>query len=183
MEDEVQLEDYDVRWPEKFAVEAVRIRDVFGEANVIAVEHFGSTAIPGLVAKPIIDLLVIVHSLAEAKNAVEPMHSLGYAYWYDNPRQDRLFFVKGLPPNGPRTHHVHVTEPRGEMAETRLPFRDYLRTHDDARDAYASLKRELASRHQSDREAYTEAKADFVNGIVAKAHQEQTQTPTTEFFA
>ena len=169
MEDEIYLEEYDVRWPERFAVEAAQMQDVFGAANVIAIEHFGSTAIPGLAAKPVIDLLVIVRSLAEAKNAVETMRGLGYAYWYDNPRPDRLFFVKGLPPNGQRTHHVHVAEPGSDKAQSGLLFRDYLRAHTDARDAYATLKRELASRHQSDREAYTEAKTDFVNAIVEKA--------------
>jgi len=132
----------------------------------------GSTAIPGIVAKPIIDILVAVRSVNDARSrAVVPMEALGYAYWADNPKRDRLFFVKGLPPSAPhRTHHVHMTEQDSEMWR-RLLFRDYLRDHPDEAARYAALKRDLAARHRADREAYAAAKSAYVDRIMSKAER------------
>jgi GrpB-like predicted nucleotidyltransferase (UPF0157 family) len=165
--DDVELVAYDPDWPRQFAVEADRLRAVLDPALVIGIEHFGSTAVPGLIAKPIIDILIAVHSLARAKaEAIEPILSLGYVYWADNPKPDRMFFVKGMPPYGARrTHHVHITEPDREMWRRRLPFRDYLRAHPDEAARYADLKRDLAQRHATDREAYTDAKTDYVAAV------------------
>ncbi len=165
--DDVELVAYDPDWPRQFAVEADRLRAVLDPALVIGIEHFGSTAVPGLIAKPIIDILIAVHSLARAKaEAIEPILGLGYVYWADNPKPDRMFFVKGMPPYGARrTHHVHITEPDGEMWRRRLPFRDYLRAHPDEAARYAALKRDLAQRHATDREAYTDAKTDYVAAV------------------
>jgi GrpB-like predicted nucleotidyltransferase (UPF0157 family) len=162
--DDVELVPYDPDWPRQFAVEADRLRGVLDPALVVGIEHFGSTAVPGLIAKPIIDILIAVTSLARAKAAaIEPILGLGYVYWADNPKPDRMFFVKGMPPYGARrTHHVHITEPDGEMWRRRLPFRDYLRAHPDEAARYAALKRDLAQRHATDREAYTDAKTDYV---------------------
>lgn len=125
MNDDVILADYNPRWPALFAAEAARIRSALGDDLVTAIEHFGSTAIPGLAAKPVIDILVGVRSLSAARiQAVPALETLGYAFWYDNPATDRLFFVKGLPPNGPRTHHVHIVEPNaGSLWAERLSFR------------------------------------------------------------
>ena len=101
--------------------------------------------------------------------AVGRLDALGYAFWWDNPKTDRLFFVKGLPPSAPqRTHHIHMTEIDGEMWQ-RLIFRDYLRAHPDEAARYAALKHDLATRHSQDREAYTDAKSDYVDGVLAKA--------------
>lgn len=110
--DEISLVEYDPRWPEQFSQEAARVRAALGEGLIVAVEHFGSTSVPGLSAKPIIDMLVGVRSVAEAREKAVPiLEGLGYAFWYDNPNPAHLFFVKGLPPNGPRTHHIHMVEP------------------------------------------------------------------------
>jgi GrpB-like predicted nucleotidyltransferase (UPF0157 family) len=100
-----------------FEEEARRLRAVLDPSQIMGLEHFGSTAIPGLSAKPIIDILIAVRSLAVAEaNVVEALRSLGYVYWADNPKKDRMFFVKGMPPFGAeRSHHVHLTEPHGEM--------------------------------------------------------------------
>ena len=165
--DDVELVAYDPDWPRQFAAEAERLRGVLDPAQVLGIEHFGSTAVPGLVAKPIIDILIAVPSLTRAKaEAIAPILSLGYVYWGDNPKQDRMFFVKGMPPYGTRrTHHVHITEPDGEMWQRRLAFRDYLRAHPDEAARYAALKHDLARRHAADREAYTDAKADYVEGV------------------
>lgn len=166
--DEVALAEYDPAWPAMYAAEAARLRAALPAGLVLAMEHFGSTAIPGLVAKPVIDILVAVPSVEAARAvAVAPMEALGYAFWADNPKRDRLFFVKGLPPAAPhRTHHVHMMERDGELWR-RLGFRDYLRAHPEEAARYAALKRELAARHREDREAYTAAKAAYVEAVLA----------------
>jgi GrpB-like predicted nucleotidyltransferase (UPF0157 family) len=170
--DEIEIVDYDPRWPTMFDEEAALLRAVLHADLIMGIEHFGSTAIPGMAAKPIIDILVAVRSLAAARDTVvEPLQRLGYVFWADNPKTDRMFFVKGMPPYGARrTHHVHITEPAGEMW-LRLIFRDYLKAHPVEAARYERLKRDLAIRHHTDREAYTEAKAAFVEEIVDKARR------------
>ena len=167
--DEVEIVDYDPRWPILFDEEAERLRATLDPSLIVGLEHFGSTAIPGLSAKPIIDILIAVRSLADAQaNFVEPLRNLDYVYWAENPRKDRLFFVKGMPPFGSkRSHHVHVTEPHGEMWQ-RLAFRDYLRAHPEEAAIYGQLKRRLATEHQRDREAYTDAKSAYVESVMRK---------------
>ena len=120
-------------------------------------------------AKPVIDILVALASVIEARrNLVGPMEALGYAFWADNPRLDRLFFVRGLPPaSARRTHHVHMAEPGGAMWR-RLAFSDHLRTHPGDAAGYAALKLELAARHRTDREVYTDAKSDFVDAVMQR---------------
>jgi GrpB-like predicted nucleotidyltransferase (UPF0157 family) len=168
--DEVHLQAYDPAWPAQYEAEAQRLRAVLPPGLILAMEHFGSTAIPGLPAKPVIDILIAVRDLPRARAvAVRPLQAIGYAFWSDNPKPDRLFFVKGLPPAAPhRTHHVHMTEPDGEMWH-RLLFRDYLRAHPDEAARYSALKQDLAVRHRLDREAYTAAKTAYVLAVMAKA--------------
>ncbi|SED92290.1 GrpB domain, predicted nucleotidyltransferase, UPF0157 family [Rhizobiales bacterium GAS191] len=171
--DEIEIVEYDPRWPALFAEEVALLRAALDRDLVVGLEHFGSTAIPGMAAKPIIDILVAVRSLAEARvTAIRPLQRLGYMFWAENPKTDRMFFVKGLPPYGARrTHHVHITETTGEPW-LNLPFRDYLRAHPDEARRYERLKRDLAIQHHTDREAYTDAKADFLEEILSKARQE-----------
>lgn len=168
--DEVEIVDYDPRWPALFEQEAERLRAALDPSLIVGLEHFGSTAIPNLSAKPIIDILIAVRSLADARASfVEALQELDYVYWAENPKQDRMFFVKGMPPFGSgRTHHVHVTELDGEMWR-RLAFRDYLRAHPAEARRYAQLKRRLASEHPADREAYTDAKAAYIEKVMRKA--------------
>src|SRR5580692_4373155 len=116
MADDIVIVPYDPIWPSLYEAEAAIVRAALPADLVLAIEHFGSTAIPGLAAKPVIDILVAVRSIEEARRrAVAPLTALGYAFWADNPKRDRLFFVKGLPPAPRRTHHVHMTEPTGAM--------------------------------------------------------------------
>jgi GrpB-like predicted nucleotidyltransferase (UPF0157 family) len=153
-----------------FAAEAARLRAALDSDLIVGLEHFGSTAIPGMAAKPIIDILIAVRSLSTAREMfIEPLEGLDYVFWADNPKTDRLFFVKGMPPYGERrTHHVHVVEPGAEPWQ-RLGFRDHLIAHPEDARRYADLKRSLAAAHRTDREAYTEAKEIFVAEIMAKA--------------
>ncbi len=168
--DDVEIVDYDPRWPLLFDEEARRLRAVLDRSLIVGLEHFGSTAISGLSAKPIIDILIAVRSLATAQASfVEALGKLDYVYWADNPKKDRMFFVKGMPPFGlKRSHHVHVTEPHGEMWQ-RLAFRDYLRAHPKEAANYERLKRQLAAEHPTDREAYTDAKSVYVESVMRKA--------------
>ena len=176
--DEVVIVEYNPNWVLLFEQEATRIREVLDENLVTRIEHFGSTAVPGLAAKPIIDLLVGVRSLVEAKQvAVLQLETLGYAYWFDNPDPQRMFFVKGLPPNSPRTHHIHMIEPDSLLWE-RLLFRDYLRKHPDEAARYAQLKRHLAQHLSANREAYTSGKTEYVKSVMQKARQQPASSPS-----
>jgi GrpB-like predicted nucleotidyltransferase (UPF0157 family) len=168
--DEIEIVDYDPRWPSLFDEEAKRLRAILDPSLIVGLEHFGSTAVPGLSAKPIIDILIAVRSLADAQATfVEALRTLDYVYWADNPKKDRMFFVKGMPPFGlRRSHHVHVTEQHGEMWQ-RIAFRDYLRGHPEEADIYERLKRRLAAEHQMDRDAYTDAKSAYVESVMRKA--------------
>ena len=168
--DEVEIVDYDPRWPALFDEEAKRLRAILDPSLIVGLEHFGSTAIPGLSAKPIIDILIAVRSLADAQATfVDDLGKLDYVYWADNPKKDRMFFVKGMPPFGSRrSHHVHVTEVHGEMWQ-RLAFRDYVRVHPEEAQTYERLKRRLAAEHRTDRDAYTDAKSAYVENVMRKA--------------
>jgi|ERR1041385_4571429 GrpB-like predicted nucleotidyltransferase (UPF0157 family) len=168
--DEIEVVDYDPRWPELFAQEAERLRATLDPSLIMGLEHFGSTAVPDLSAKPIIDILIAVRSLADAQASfVEGLRKLDYVCWAENPKTDRMFFVRGMPPFGPRrTHHVHVTEIHGEMWQ-RLAFRDWLRAHPDEARSYGQLKRQLAAEHPANREAYTDAKSTFIESVMRKA--------------
>lgn len=167
--DEIEIVDYDLRWPFLFDEEATCLRAVLDPSMIVGLEHFGSTAIPGLAAKPIIDILIAVPSLAIARATfVEALRKLDYIYWADNPKKDRMFFVKGMPPFGSkRSHHVHVTELTGELWQ-RLAFRDYLRAHPEESATYERLKKRLAVAHQTDRDAYTDAKSAYVESVMRK---------------
>ena len=172
--DEIEIVDYDPHWPTMFTEEEALLRRALDADLLIGVEHCGSTSISGMAAKPIIDILIAVRSLEEAlATVIEPLQRLGYVFWADNPKTDRMFFVKGMPPYGARrTHHVHITEPTGEQWLKYLAFRDYLRIHPGQAQRYQTLKRDLAMTHPTDREAYTDAKTAFVEEILTKAKPE-----------
>jgi GrpB-like predicted nucleotidyltransferase (UPF0157 family) len=165
--DDVEIVPYDPAWPALFAMEAGRLRATLDSGLIVGIEHFGSTSVPGLAAKPIIDILIAVGSLARAKaTIIEPILALGYVYWSENPKTDRMFFVKGMPPYGHRrTHHIHITEPDGEIWQRRLAFRDYLRANPDEAHRYEMLKYDLAARFPEDRDGYTDAKTDYVEAV------------------
>jgi|GEM_PF-1091583 len=168
----VRLVDYDPRWPEMFEEARREILEAVGE-HVEAVEHIGSTSVPGLAAKPIIDIMVAVGDLADAPLCYTPLHRLGFVYV---PRHEavmpaRRYFRRG--PSGAATHHLHMVEAGGDFWEAHLLFRDYLRVHPEAARDYEALKRGLAAVHAHDRPAYTEAKSDFILSAVARARRER----------
>jgi GrpB-like predicted nucleotidyltransferase (UPF0157 family) len=166
-EDRVEIVPYDPSWPVRFESEATAIRAALGDGFAYTVLHVGSTAVPSLAAKPIIDILLEVADRTRWPSLVAPLAGLGFVYWAENPDTRKMFFVKGMPPFGAgRTHHVHVHTPDATAALIR--FRDHLRTHPEDAARYAALKRELAMRHPTDRDAYTQAKAAFVHAVLRK---------------
>jgi GrpB-like predicted nucleotidyltransferase (UPF0157 family) len=167
----IEVRDYDPRWPVMFDEESERLRDIFGAA--VTIEHIGSTSVPGLPAKPIIDLLVGIRSLTEAKVIyVEPLAALGYTYIpeYESWLPAELFFRKGIP--GPWTHHVHVMKPSNPRWQDHLLFRDYLRSHPETASAYGGLKKSLAASFGNDIAGFRNGKHQFVTAVVAKARSE-----------
>ena len=165
--DEVVIAAYDPSWPEIYAGEAQAIRQALGDV-LVGVEHVGSTAIPGLAAKPIIDILAGVTSFAAGTAAIPALEGLGYDCRGENGIPGRLFFRKGLI-DFRRTHHLHVVELGHEQWASMLTFRDYLRSHPGDARRYEALKRELSVKYRDNRRAYTNGKADFVQAILEKA--------------
>ena len=166
---EVIIVDYDPQWPALFAQEAEVIRQAVGD-GLVAVEHVGSTSIPGLAAKPVIDILVGVTSLAVGVKAVPALEALGYEYRGENGIPGRLYFCKGLV-RYRRTHHLHMVETDHEQWTPMLSFRDHLRAHPDDARRYEALKRDLAVQFRDDRRAYTDGKEDFVKAILEKVQR------------
>lgn len=160
--EEILLAPYDPRWADAFAAEAERVRRAL-EPLALDIQHIGSTAVPGLSAKPVIDILIAVGGLDQALDCIAPLRKLGYAF-VDHPENtDRRFFRKGLP----RTHHLHIVESDSPSWRDHLDFRDALRLDPDLRRAYQQLKSDLASHHKKDRAAYAAAKGAFVAQALA----------------
>ena len=161
--DEIEIVPYDERWPALYEDERMRLLPVLDRYGLIEIAHIGSTAVPGLAAKPVIDIAISLVSLDQVREqGVPELEALGYLFWAENPEPDDLFFVKGLPPYAERrSHHLHITLP-GERFDERLRFRDRLRSDAAIVQRYAVLKQELATRFSSDREAYTRAKTEFI---------------------
>jgi GrpB-like predicted nucleotidyltransferase (UPF0157 family) len=164
--DEVLIADYDPSWPAAFEEFAAWLRGRLGPGLAIRLEHIGSTAIPGLPAKPVIDVLVEVAHYAAAKPQVVPLlaGALWEYWWYT----DHMVFIKRDQLMGRRTTHVHFMK-SGPRVQEHLAFRDHLRTHPDEAARYATLKRDLAAAHRSDRERYTQAKAAFIHDVLSRA--------------
>jgi GrpB-like predicted nucleotidyltransferase (UPF0157 family) len=163
----VEIVAPDPSWPRQYEEEAAVLRSVLKAFGAFHLEHFGSTAVPNLRSKPIIDIVILHSTPALWAQLISPIQSLGYTYWAENPCKDRLFFVKGMPPFGRRrTHHVHVRLPHD--AESELAFRDLLRANPALARKYEILKDSLAERCPTDREAYTEGKAAFVSEALGR---------------
>ena len=163
--DAVELIDYDPSWPEQFTTFASWLKNLLGSDLIGRVAHFGSTAIAGMSAKPIIDVLVEIPSFAEAKKGILPRFNCKvWEYWW---HEDHMIFIKRKKLMGRRTHHVHLA-PKGHDIWNCLVFRDYLRSHPDDALRYQDLKYRLAGEYKTDRERYTQAKTEFIKEITSK---------------
>jgi GrpB-like predicted nucleotidyltransferase (UPF0157 family) len=155
---------YDVRWPELFRAERDPLAGIFGE-RAAGIEHVGSTAVPGLAAKGIVDILLGLRPLELRPPDLDAMARRGYVYRGELGIPGRHFFQKGRPP----THHVHVVEHGSVEWLKHVHFRDHLRAHPEDVQSYAKLKRDLAARYPDDRDAYTEGKSPFVAAVLRRA--------------
>ncbi len=172
----VFIADYDRRWPAMFAAERVRIQDAIGEW-LSGIEHVGSTAVPGLAAKPVIDIMPGLRSLGDSPYIVEPLRELGYQYFpeHETVMPERRYFAlpAGDEHRGRRRFHLHIVETTAAFWRRHLAFRDHLRAHPETASEYAALKRRLAAEYGSDREGYTEAKTGFITRIESLALTEE----------
>lgn len=170
----VVVVDYDPTWPAKFAEHESRIRAALADV-VLAIDHVGSTSVPGLPAKPIIDVLLQVEDSADEATYVPAMEEAGYTLRIREPEwlEHRVFYIRDN--DGNRTVNVHVLSPRhgAEEIERMLSFRDWLREHADDRARYAATKRELATREWRYVQDYADAKSTIVEEILAKAQPER----------
>jgi GrpB-like predicted nucleotidyltransferase (UPF0157 family) len=170
-EEPVRLSAYDPSWPARFEEERASLADAIGQWAAGGIHHVGSTAVPGLDAKPIIDILVGVADLPNSRACFEPLAHLGYLYAPYRVREMH-WFCKPHPSR--RTHHLHLVPTDSRRFRDELAFRDHLRSHPDTAAAYAALKRRLAARFEDDREAYTAAKSDFISAVLGGARQDGT---------
>jgi GrpB-like predicted nucleotidyltransferase (UPF0157 family) len=164
IEDEpVEIVSYDSAWPARFETEKRLLERVIGPWSAGGVHHVGSTAVPGLAAKPVIDILVGVESLAGSRTCFDPLAEIGYQYAPYRP-DEMHWFCKPSPAH--RTHHLHLVPAGSRRFHDELAFRDALRSLPELAERYAELKRTLATRHRTDREGYTEAKGDFIAEVL-----------------
>jgi GrpB-like predicted nucleotidyltransferase (UPF0157 family) len=161
----IRISDYSTDWPAAYDLEAQKLTRVFGE-QLAGIHHIGSTAVPGLPAKPVIDILVEVSEIEKVDELNQLMEKLGYEAWGENGISNRRFFPKG---RNRRSHHVHVF-PAGHSEVLRhLRFRDYMRAYPDEARAYADLKQELAGKHPHDIDSYCDGKNAFIHEIDCRA--------------
>lgn len=168
---EVIVFEYDPCWPEFFAAEAVGLRRAFG-SSLMRLEHIGSTSVPGLAAKPIVDIQALVRSVSDVPGAIPVLAALDWEQGAFAPDPEHHLYFKKHNAHGTRTHQLHVYEPTYPAAADHLLFRDYLRVHPDEAAFYEDLKRRLAQQHRHDGLAYCDAKTTFVEEILAKARGE-----------
>jgi GrpB-like predicted nucleotidyltransferase (UPF0157 family)/ribosomal protein S18 acetylase RimI-like enzyme len=165
LDEPIRLAPYDPSWPDRFDQERAALEGAIGTWATGGIHHVGSTAVPGLDAKPIIDILVGVESLSASRACFDPLARLGYLYapyrtnemhWFCKPHPSR------------RTHHLHLVPTDSTWFRDELAFRDQLRGSPETAEDYVTLKRDLANRFTNDREAYTNAKAEFICRILGR---------------
>lgn len=157
----VDVVTYNEDWVRQFQQEAAQLRRVFGN-ELIDIHHIGSTSVPGLKAKPVIDIMPVVSHIDRVGEFNMQMIAIGYEPMGENGLPERRFFRKG---GDKRTHHVHVFQAGNENIERHLAFRDYLRTHSEIARKYGDLKEELARKFPYDIEAYINGKDVLVKEI------------------
>ena len=158
----VLIENYDPNWPVLFAALRAKLAAALGDLAA-SIEHVGSTAVPGLAAKPILDIDVLLCSAEHLALAMERLSSLGYRHQGDLGIAGREAFAT---PSGDPPHHLYVCPPSSPASRRHILFRDHLRAHPGHAQAYADLKRRLAAQFSDDRVAYTEAKSNFIRSIL-----------------
>lgn len=162
----VRLVAYKPIWKKLYRKEEKRLRNVFGK-DILDIQHVGSTSIPGVKSKPIIDIAVGIKSLKLGRKFLKTLEKLGYKYRGSMGVAGRLFFAKGSRKN--RTHYLHLEKFNSENWRSHIVFRDYLRRHKNAVKEYNKLKEELAKKYKNDRDTYTAKKEIFIEKIIKNA--------------
>jgi len=159
---------YSTVWPAEFVREKQRLIEAIG-AWMVDIEHIGSTAVPGLAAKPTVDILIAIDSLENSAHLITPLKKLGYTYIpeYEVDLPERRYFSKGSCAED--AFHLHIVEKDTTFWRRHIAFRDYLRSHPVEMQQYARLKIDLADQYQADRSGYTDAKTAFIKAIEEKA--------------
>ncbi|NYT11952.1 MAG: GrpB family protein [Methanomassiliicoccales archaeon] len=166
--DVVEVVEYDPRWRDLFNEERKLLERALS-GLIIAIQHVGSTSIPGMSAKPVIDIMICVKEQSSPYVYIERVGPLGYIYQEQEDEPERIYFMKGMP----RTHHLHFILHDTKQYWEHILFRDYLIANRDAFEEYVDLKRELAKRFREDREGYWAGKDKFIKSIVEKARRSQ----------
>jgi GrpB-like predicted nucleotidyltransferase (UPF0157 family) len=163
---------YDPSWPAKFESEKQLLARALAEWIAGPIEHVGSTSVPGLAAKPVIDIMVAVESLDASRPAISAAAQAGYIYW---PYKADVMHWFCKPSDAHRTHHLHLVPYHSRLWQARLQFRDALRADPKLAEEYAQLKFRLAERHRHDREAYTQSKSGFVQRVLSSIDFAQSE--------
>lgn len=163
--DQIVVVPYDPEWPALFRREAADLRAALGGVAV-RIDHIGSTSVPGLAAKPIVDVQISVAAFEPLDAFRAPLEGLGYVFRADNPERTKRYFRESP---GTRRTHIHVRRAGSFSEQFALLFREFLRAHPDDAERYASLKRRLAQTHPHDGQAYTSAKVPFTWELIAQA--------------
>lgn len=161
----IEVVPYNPNWPHSYASEAEKIKGLLGK-NCVTIYHIGSTAVPGLAAKPIIDIMIAVKDILEVDSLQAKFEELGYVAKGEHGIPFRRYFQRGT---DLRTHHIHIYEEGSSEIERHLHFRDYLKANPDVCQEYESLKIALAKQHPYDINAYCNAKDAFIQEIDKKA--------------
>jgi GrpB-like predicted nucleotidyltransferase (UPF0157 family) len=161
----IEIVDSSEEWPRLFAALGGELRSTLGGV-ALRIDHIGSTSVPGLAAKPIVDIQISVAELDPVEPFERPLTQLGLVYRAGNTERTKRYF-REVP--GTRRTHIHVRRAGSFSEQFPLLFRDYLRTHDDAKKSYAEVKRRCAALHPHDGHAYTEAKGDHVWQVIRQA--------------
>jgi GrpB-like predicted nucleotidyltransferase (UPF0157 family) len=164
---QVTVVPYDPRWPAAFERAAREVREALGE-SLLAIHHIGSTSIPGIHAKPIIDMLAVASDLLRVDECAERMRGIGYEAKGEFGIGGRRYFRRDNPA-GVRTEHVHAFAAESPHVRRHLAFRDFLRAHAELAQEYSHLKQRLAAAHPFDIEAYMDGKEAFIRQTEAKA--------------
>jgi len=160
----VKLVPYTIEWKRLFEEEKARLQSVIGK-YVLGIQHVGSTSIPGMVAKPILDIGIAVRNFEEARGCILPIERLEYEYRGEFGIPRRHYFVRGTP----RTHHIHMNEIDSRDWENQVLFRDFLIQWPELAKEYITLKANLAQQFPTDREAYLNGKASFIEMVLEMA--------------
>ena len=164
----IELVAYDPAWPSRFEAERELLEATIGPWLVGAIEHVGSTAVAGMAAKPVIDLMAPVASLEASRPALDRLATIDY--WYAPYHEDVMHWLC-KPSPAFRTHHLHLVPVGSALWNERLAFRDALRSDLAMARDYGELKARLAARHRDDREAYTEGKGPFIESVLRRLNE------------